>query len=804
MFNSDGLNYAMHRIIPADIPFKEDKRRKISWGYPYYEDTQSIEERELREKLARLNAQVAQANAELAEALRLSAETEHTAVEAQLAAERAKEEAKNIQEEIAFREKVEERRREHEKKKQEEERRKMEEQRLREEEIIREKEEEWRRREHGAEKTVEWDTWPTYEYKVDDDRFDVGCIIRADPNKFNRNDVTCTVLDQMESPVPFSESEELVSLILHLEYRNAEEKLKDKVIVCVPYSSSKQSHGHNSKEAVVKIEKDGHWVCLETKEEVLDGYKDTKFAAAETRSLGRMAVFSRLKRDYATLSKKGGKVTSSYDQRISLTVPKDCIHGKDHILMEVQPIDSSSVNDLKNRSKTCKGLLNSSPIIHMEFESAEFKKPVTVTVPCPPNPIKAKKIAAMRKAKEDKMNNPPKVHILLPHEIEAMEKEKQKSKLQRMQEQLAADENKVDEPKPTKWYMGDYANNEDDENDNLYLISAQGNKWSPVENVNIMQVKLDLLQFELDKPLEKFMVLRTKTNVHEDTVGTMATEMSNLLSQKFVQVILKQKNDDPFDTVMSVVPQSKTDKTLKDLSKEGYDDGPEPSPVLSINEGDVIEVCFRGNVKNKDAEGIQFVYNSNLKSETEFYACEVDKYLQKNFPVYRGVVEVYRKYKVKNTTRRKRRDSSDDQDEPPFEIKKELMCELAINIPKYHVEQNTTVVRAPVTIHNTSDAVNEDMLRFLAEELGDEWKMVASHLGVSKPRVQAIIRNMQYGDQSDADARFDMLMTWLKKTPKAVDKVSCLSNALLKSSRGDLAEEVRARDRDFREHHRAR
>jgi hypothetical protein len=35
---------------------------------------------------------------------------------------------------------------------------------------------------------------------------------------------------------------------------------------------------------------------------------------------------------------------------------------------------------------------------------------IQVTVPCPPNPIKAKKIAAMRKAKEDKMNNPPKVN----------------------------------------------------------------------------------------------------------------------------------------------------------------------------------------------------------------------------------------------------------------------------------------------------------------------------------------------------------------------------------------------------------
>lgn len=61
---------------------------------------------------------------------------------------------------------------------------------------------------------------------------------------------------------------------------------------------------------------------------------------------------------------------------------------------------------------------------------------------------------------------------------------------------------------------------------------------------------------------------------------------------------------------------------------------------MSINEGDVIELGFRGNVKNKTEEGIQFVYNSNIASEAEFHACEVDKYLQRSFPVYRGVVEV--------------------------------------------------------------------------------------------------------------------------------------------------------------------
>ena len=41
-----------------------------------------------------------------------------------------------------------------------------------------------------------------------------------------------------------------------------------------------------------------------------------------------------------------------------------------------------------------------------------------------------------------------------------MEKEKAKSKLQKMQEQLAAEDNHVEVPKPTKWYMGDYANND--------------------------------------------------------------------------------------------------------------------------------------------------------------------------------------------------------------------------------------------------------------------------------------------------------------------------------------------------------
>lgn len=644
-----------------------------------------------------------------------------------------------------------------------------------------------------------------FRYKVQDQPVDLGCIIRAPPNKFDSNSVRCTALEQINCPVPFAENEELVSCIICLSPTREDFQLQEPIAVCIPFIAPRTSaHVHSSREPVIKIEQNGKWNCLDTREENMETNKDYKLAIAEVRTLSKMAVFSRLKQDYATISSRGGKVTSSYDSRISFTVPRNGIDGKDHVIMEVQPVDTTTVSDLRVRSPTCKGLLTSSPIIHMAWESTDFNKPVTVTVPCPPNPAKAKKIAAMRKAKEEKMRNPPRPQVILPHEQEALEKEKQKSKLQKMQEELLQAEKEKDEPKQTKWYMGEYANNEDDETDHLFLVSGQGHdKWTPVQDVQVMQVKLDLLQFDLDKPLEKFMVLRTRTNVPEDNIGPIACEVSHFLSQKFVQVILKQKSDDPYDTVLSVIPAAKTEKTLKKLSEEGYDDGPDPSQVLSINEGDIIEVSFRGNVTKRDTEQIQFVYNSNLESETDFYACEVDKYLQKNFPVYRGVVEVYRKYEVISKKKLRRKEQAFEECELPPEYKRDLTCEMAINIPKYHVEPSSTLVKAPIIIRNTTDPINESLMRFVADELGDEWRIVANHLNLSKPRIQAILRNMQNNDLSDADAKYDMLMTWLKKTPKAVDKVSCLSMALLKSGRGDIAEDVRARNREFREHHRS-
>jgi len=62
------------------------------------------------------------------------------------------------------------------------------------------------------------------------------------------------------------------------------------------------------------------------------------------------------------------------------------------------------------------------------------------------------------------------------------------------------------------------------------------------------------------------------------------------------------------------------------------------------------------------------------------------------------------------------------------------------------------------------------MLRHLATEMGDEWRRLAQCLGIRSIRQQAAIRN---GDTAARQhAVYDMLTSWMKKMPRAANKVT--------------------------------
>ena len=78
-----------------------------------------------------------------------------------------------------------------------------------------------------------------------------------------------------------------------------------------------------------------------------------------------------------------------------------------------------------------------------------------MTLPCPPNPVKAKKAAAIRAAKEAKLKNPhpPPIHMSGGDD----KRQKGRRKEVRIAQTVDDDDQSL---KPTKWYMGQYGNND--------------------------------------------------------------------------------------------------------------------------------------------------------------------------------------------------------------------------------------------------------------------------------------------------------------------------------------------------------
>ena len=138
--------------------------------------------------------------------------------------------------------------------------------------------------------------------------------------------------------------------------------------------------------------------------------------------------------------------------------------------------------------------------------------------------------------------------------------------------------------------------------------------------------------------------------------------------------------------MLHVVPSSQTEKVLKRLDEEGYEEGPGSSANLMLREGDVLEVGFRGNVKAEEerASPSTMIYNSQLPTSLKTYIVEVDKFLQKNYPVYRGFVQVHRKVKIPPPPYKWGEETKEDE-APKDEYKLEFVCEHLVSIPKVSV-----------------------------------------------------------------------------------------------------------------------
>ena len=84
-----------------------------------------------------------------------------------------------------------------------------------------------------------------------------------------------------------------------------------------------------------------------------------------------------------------------------------------------------------------------------------------------------------------------------------------------------------------------------------------------------------------------------------------------------------------------------------------------------------------------------------------------------------------------------------------------------------------------------SGILTSALFRDISASLADgEWRRLASSLGMTRIRIEAIERDYRY------DAPYYMLLTWFKRVSRSSDKVSVLTHALVNIKRWDLAQEL--------------
>ncbi|XP_063405167.1 uncharacterized protein LOC134688398 isoform X2 [Mytilus trossulus] len=613
--------------------------------------------------------------------------------------------------------------------------------------------------------------WPRYIYSVDPGDYDpgVGVIIRSIKGSLNREDVEVTRLDQDTGVLELTETEELVSNIIEIKPTDNEKKFsfEQAMSIAIPHCTPR---GIPGKEAVIKcLQSNGKWAELPSTELVLNDIKELRFVETRTRKFGTYVVVLRLKRDTLTFTKKGNKVFSSVDARVSFTCKPSMFKMNTNINIEVQPVELSAVTELKQRSPVeCNNLLAASPILKFSIPNRKFAKPLLMTLPLPPNTTRPKRPqTAMATNRSDSDSG----HDGRP---------------------LTA--------RPSTGFQSSKNEDESEEDIHLLVRSNREETWTKLQDVPLFQARnKDIVSFEIKEPSDRYLILRTKEGMTVAQVERIAFMLEISIMYRTIQIFLRQKNDDPNEVIVSCEQSNRAERAIRKFGELGYEEGPNPSKDIIVKEGQILDISFRGNIQcTKEAEKLRLIFNTHFRSRLDFSVEEIEKFAQKSFHTYRGFAQVSSDVVHRKLHIMEHQTPGAPKKPPHIEVTKErqLLTELLINIPKPDPEPPQPLNTAPVKIH--VEAPNtKDVLEFVANELGDEWKMLAQVLNLKSVRIQAILRQ-NTANPDPKKIRYDMLVSWAKRIPRSANKLDILATALTSCGRSDIASELRDKDLEYK------
>ncbi|XP_076829629.1 death domain-containing protein 1 isoform X2 [Brachyhypopomus gauderio] len=552
--------------------------------------------------------------------------------------------------------------------------------------------------------------------------------------------VTCKLVEGLSS-LMVSGSEELVSSVLSVEIPSGA-KCPFPLTIALPFRAYYCSSYREITVKAVDRERRVSYITPAATEGIYGGHRGS-FAVVRVYSLGVFAVLSRLQKEMFTIPKRGLSLKLCVDPRICLDYQPGSFTTP--AIAQVQPVDVMST--LKCRNDSYLSVLSTSPMLYLNHPSTlSPQRPLTLTLPCPPNP--------------DKRTGEENTHL----------------------SSLSLTSNNLS-PHRVSVLNASVKSSSDASKEQLEVLGCRGEQWNVLDKVSVRNLQNGLVSFELVENYERLIVLRLLSSTRPPCcMSSFVEELEESVRTCAVTIVLQTGREDPGSVALTALPSRELSCGLVELQAQDYWGRPEPSAEISMREGEQLLLRFSGNIiSTGDQHTHTITFHSQRRNKLRLRLVELDPFGNHSSPHYRGTAVLFR------VTRDQLVWSGDRAVVSDHYCLEEPVCKLSLTLPK----TVRTVPRPLITKvlqHDRTEPLRDELLAWLSGELCEEDSaLLARCLRLRRSAVQlARIR----APGSLARQTYHMLAAWRRALPSSAEKRPLLARCLGRIGRPELAEEL--------------
>uniref|UniRef100_A0A8C6JHG3 Death domain-containing protein n=1 Tax=Melopsittacus undulatus TaxID=13146 RepID=A0A8C6JHG3_MELUD len=577
----------------------------------------------------------------------------------------------------------------------------------------------------------------------------VACFIKAPATTLEN--LKCKIVNDTSSLV-VDDSEELVSNVISIECSDYE-KISFPINIAIPFSSCFRGNYREIMVKVTDVNFQSNYLTPVSLERYQEKHKEN-FAEVKIYQLGVFSVLSCLKKETFTVPKEGLSQKLNVDSRISFCYYPETFSSPAPIQLKIQPIESLLISTLKARHDMYHSVVATSALVYFQHPSVQpFNSPVTITLPCPPNPEK--------KRQGDETEYVRAISATVKRVATAYRPRAVSASLRKNGENLS---------------------------DTLKLLGYRNKEegWKVFADVTIQNARNGLVSFELNEHLESFVVIRLSFLLENTYLLLFAQALEEAVCNTMANVVLYRKRENPCKIVVLLSASKELTCELQNLHEEGYFGPPEPTQQFPLKEGDQIHFRFSGNIfaseNGKDFGKVyRLTFHSQRKPRLELHIKEVNEFGNHSSPHYKGTAVFY---KITREMITKKWEQSLSYDEYQHQLP---LCKLALTLPKHEKfinrPQSTKIISS-----DSSEALWDNLLYWLAEELAED---NTSLLSLCLPVRRSVLQLVRLKCPDNLTHQiYELLCSWKKTLPRSANKQQLLSHYLRKSGRSDLSEEL--------------